>query len=73
MMVTSLENHINSGQSILKGSLVNVQMAGEVVPCQDTLLCMCVDVCLKPKWLSYHTTYLATSKFFILKTQEGVK
>jgi len=30
-------------------------------------------VCLKPKWLSYHTTDLTTSKFFIPKTQEGVK
>jgi hypothetical protein len=34
---------------------------------------MSVDVCLKPKWLSYHTADLAKSKFFLTKMQEGVK
>jgi hypothetical protein len=58
---------------MLKGNLINVQTAGEFVPCQNTLLCMSVDVCLKLKWLSYHKTDLTTSKFFIPKTQEGVK
>jgi hypothetical protein len=30
---------------------------------------MRVDVCLKPKWLSYHTTDLATSKLYKEKNQ----
>jgi hypothetical protein len=53
--------------------VLNVQTAGEFVPCQDTEPFMSVDVCLEPKPLSYHTTDLATNKFFPHKTQEGVK
>jgi hypothetical protein len=61
-----LGNSFKSVSSIPRGNLINVQIADKFVSCLDTLLCVGVDLCLKSKWLPYHTILpdLATSNFF---------